>query len=117
MDFIQFGRFSTHLRLNFSRTELFTAKAMAVGCVHHYSTHFRTQFKKSLEPKKISPKNCQKWAKKAILAKSAIFIKKTAMSFRYGALTSYQISEKSFERILRKAATNEQTNGWTNPIL
>ena len=40
------GIFSTW-RLNFSRTEICTAKPMVAGCVEHYSTHVS---KKSLEP-------------------------------------------------------------------
>ena len=57
---------SAFLGPNFSRTEIFTAKPMVVGCVQHYSTHF-------------VQKNCQKWQKMPILAKSAIFRKKAAL--------------------------------------
>ena len=34
---------------NSSRTEIFTAKPMIVGCVQHYSTHFVKKLGKSLE--------------------------------------------------------------------
>ena len=34
---------------NYSRTEIFTAKPMVVGCVQHYSTHFVKKLGKSLE--------------------------------------------------------------------
>ena len=35
--------------LNFSKTDIFTAKPIVVGCVQHYSTHFRHKLTKSLE--------------------------------------------------------------------
>ena len=41
---------SAFLGPNFRRTHIFTAKPMVVGCVQHYSTHFRTKFEKLLEP-------------------------------------------------------------------
>ena len=55
--------FFATLRLNFSRTEISTAKPMAVGCVQHYSTYFINKLGKSLEP--FYPKNCQKGPKRA----------------------------------------------------
>ena len=60
-------------RLNFSRTEICTAKPMIVSCVEHYTTHFSKKIGKSLEPffHKV-PKKCEKMAKMPILAKSAI---------------------------------------------
>ena len=38
------------LRLNFSQTEISTAKPMVVGGVQHYSTHFINKLGKSVEP-------------------------------------------------------------------
>ena len=55
---------------------------MVVGCVQHYSTHFIKKIGKSLEPffHKVqkTAKKGKKGPKRAILAKSAICIKKTA---------------------------------------
>ena len=72
-----------HLRLNFSRTEIVIAKAMAVGCVQYYSTYSIKKLGKSLEPffhkvQKTANK-CKKWPKMPILAKSAMFRKKAAL--------------------------------------
>ena len=52
------------MRLNFSRTEISTAKPMVLGCVQHYSTHLIKKLGKSLEPFFHSQKNCQKCPKK-----------------------------------------------------
>ena len=93
------------MRLNFSQTNIFTAKPMVVGCVQHYSTHFRNKFKISLEPFFINQKIM-------ILAKSAIFTNKmaTLRSSPYGCLTSCQVREKSLERFLRKAVAHARTH-------
>ena len=61
-------------------------------------------------------KKLQKWQKMPILAKSAIFIKKMPTSFSspYGALTSYQVSEKSlvvFEKSCYKRADKPDSIG------
>ena len=50
MDFSQFWPIFGPFWLNFSRTEIFKAKPMVVGCVQHYSTHFRNKLEKSLKP-------------------------------------------------------------------
>ena len=49
---------SAFLGPNFSRTEIFTAKPMVVGCVQHYSRHFVKELGKSSFSS--SPKNCKK---------------------------------------------------------
>ena len=58
---------SAFLGPNFSRTEILTAKPMAVGCVQHYSTHFVKKLGKSLEPfvRKVQKpaKNGKEWQK------------------------------------------------------
>ena len=65
-----------------SRTDKSTAKPMVIGCVQNYSTHFIKKIGKSLEPffHKVqkTAKKGKKGPKRSILAKSAIFIKKTA---------------------------------------
>ena len=85
-----FGSRDTNFRLflakigifgaNSSRTEIYTAKPMVVGCVQHYSTHFIKKVGKSSEPffHKVqkNAKKGQKGSKRGILAKSAIFTKK-----------------------------------------
>ena len=85
---------------DFSRTDKCTAKPMVVGYVQHYSTHFIKKLGKSLDPFFIISQKLQKMAQKgqkgptrAILAKSAIFIKKraTLRSSPYECLTSYQV--------------------------
>ena len=60
-----FGHFwlkSAFLGPNFSRTEIFTAKPMVVGCVQHYSTHLVKKIKKMFSRffRKVQ-KNCKKW--------------------------------------------------------
>ena len=56
-------------------------------------------------------KKGKKGQKRAILAKSAICIKKRATLLSSPiVLTSYQVTEKSLERFLSKAVTNERTN-------
>ena len=47
--FDHFGLKSTFLGPNFSRTGIFTAKPMVVGCVQHYSRHFVKKLGKLLE--------------------------------------------------------------------
>ena len=64
-------------------------------------------------------KKSQKGPKRAILAKSAIFIKKkdTVRSSPYGCLTSCQVSEKSLEPFFqnsRRRRTNAQTHRRTH---
>ena len=55
--------------LNFSRTDKYTAKPMAVGCVQYYSTHFVKKLGKSLESffrkDQKTAKNGPKWPKMA----------------------------------------------------
>ena len=76
---------------DFSRTDKSTAKPMVVGCVQHYSTHFIKKIGKLLEPffHKVqqTARKGQKGPKRAILAKSAICIKKGPRYF--GALKVY----------------------------
>ena len=64
-------------RLNFSQTEICTAKPMVVGCVQPYSTHFINKLGKSLEPffHKVQ-KNVKKMAKNADFSKISNCIKK-----------------------------------------
>ena len=51
MDFIsQFWAIFGPFWLNFSRTDIFTAKPMLVGCVEHYSTHFINKLQHFIEP-------------------------------------------------------------------
>ena len=68
---------------NSSRTEMFTAKPMGVGCLQHYSTDIVKKLGKSLESffRKVqkTAKNVKKWPKMPILAKSAIFRKQAAL--------------------------------------
>ena len=70
---------------NSSRTEIFTAKPMVVGCVQHYSTHFVKKLGKSLESffckVKKTAKNCKKWPKNDFRKISNFLVKSGSVTF------------------------------------
>ena len=71
-----FGHFwlkSTFLVPNFSRTEIFTAKPMVVGCVQHYSRHFVKKLGKWLVVFFVKSKNLPTMAKNADFSKISNF--------------------------------------------
>ena len=110
------------LRLNFSRTNISTAKPMIVGCVQHYSNILLNWENRQscffIKSKKLKKKG-KKGPKRGKKGDFSYFRKKraTLRSSPYGCLTSCQISEKSLERFLRKAIPDGRTNERTRLIL
>ena len=106
---------SPFLGPNSIRTNTFTAKPMAVGCVQHYSTHFVKQLGKSLESFYRKVQKTAKMAKIADFSKISNFWKKS-VSVTFEPLLVPNFIQ-SFGKILRaviEIICYARTDAWTD---
>ena len=123
-----FGHFwlkSAFLGQNFSRTDIFTAKPMVVGCVQHYSAHFvkkqencQSCFFVKSKKMQTNAKNGKKLQKNADLSKISNFQEKSvSVTFHPLLVPNFMPNFGKIIRAVSEIIRSARADGRTRVIL